>query len=249
MAFEDWAEGLPPRTWQRILSVDVGGASPWAWEWTARDPLGYLVVYDEIYETTTDVERLVAKALPKMKAVDGGDYNWLGKCIDYENKIAAEDLRRRGITVTNAIKHNKLASIHRLASYLHPNQKRPFPSWHPKAGQPGSPLLFVMDRCSNLIRELPQQAWKEGTGDSLKDEADRSIPNHAVDAMLYTVRILPHPSEIKIDYKPVEKRMNTISSLYYEDLKKRKEQANPTDTRRPYRPDHMTGGNEWLVQL
>lgn len=249
MAFEGWTNGIPPREWARILSIDVGGASPWAFEWSARDPQGYVVVYDEIYMVTSDIDKLVGLALPRMKHPDGDYPTWLGKLIDYENKIAAEDLRRRGILVTNAIKHNKLASVHRLHGYLHPNTRRPFPGWHPRAGQPGSPLMFIMSRCKNLIHELPQQKWKEGTGDSMKDEMDRSVANHAVDTILYTVRILPHPSEIKIEYKPPESNINQISSLYWEDVKRQKELKNQPEGRRPYKASHiLEGPKRWQLQ-
>jgi hypothetical protein len=100
-----------------------------------------------------------------------------------------------------------------------------------------------MNRCKTLIRELPQQRWKEGTGDSLKDEADRDVRHDAVDCLLYTVRQLPLATEVKIT--PVstsDSKMSLMSRLYWEDVKKQKELESQGESRRPYNPGHVLGG-------
>jgi hypothetical protein len=201
------------------------------------DPSGFLVFYDEIYLATTDVDKLVELALPKMVNPETKeDYKWLFKAADYENRVAMEDMRRRGILVTNAVKHNKLASVHRLSSYIHPNQKRQFPPWHPKVGSYGAPLMFITRRCKNLAMELPQQRWKaDNANASLKDEMDRNVKNHATDAALYTVRLLPHASEVKIQkVDPPTVATNKMSQMYWEDVR-RAEARKADNTRQPYR--------------
>ena len=240
MAFDGWENNIPPQSWDRMLAMDTGGSSPNALIWTALDPdSGSLVAYDEVYEVTTDMRSLADKALPKMTTLSQGSYHFRFKVIDYENKIAAEDMRRYGIEFDNAVKHNKMLSVHRFSGYLHPNPRRPFPQWHPLAGQPGAPLFFITANCSNLIREIPQQRWKEGRGDTMKDEADRNVPNHAVDCCLYTVRLLPPAADVKI-VAPVLNtgpRINTISALYWEDVRKKREAKEP-EQRQKYRSDH-----------
>src|SRR5437773_9866437 len=114
MAYEEWVNGEPPVTWDRILAWDVGGAAPHALIWSAIDTQGYLTSYDEVYLATTDMSRIADLALPKMKTASGLELNFRFRVVDYENKIAAEDMRRLGITFTNAIKHGKAASIQRL---------------------------------------------------------------------------------------------------------------------------------------
>lgn len=233
--YSTWPNGIPPKAWQRVLACDVGGASPWAFEWSAVDPWHNLIFYDEIYKITTDVELLVVECLPKMVNEEGLPYNFLAKVIDYENKIAAEDLRRRGILFTNAQKHGKAGSFQRLNAYLHPNPKHQFPPWHPRAGEFGSPRLFIMSRCKNLIKEFPQQRWK-GAKEGLKDEADRSIANHAVDCVLYTVRQLPHPMELKPTNNLVgPAAISLMSRMYWEDCAKAEKKRVPESGRRPYR--------------
>lgn len=225
MRYQEWPDGVPPRDWPRLLGVDIGGASPWAWEWGALDPVGNLIIYEELYEKTADVDRFVERALINMADKDHMPYNFMAKVIDYENKVAAEDLRRRGIVMTNAAKHGKDGSFARMHGYLHPNPKHHFPEWHPKAGKPYSPRLFIMARCKNLIREFPQQRWKDpGGGASLKDIPDKSIANHAVDAVLYMLRELPKPADLKVDQGGEDKQTLSLASrLYYADLEREKQ--------------------------
>jgi hypothetical protein len=218
--------GVPPFNWIRLLGIDVGGASPWAFLWCAVDNQGNVIVYDEIYKTTTDVDLLTDMALPKMNPPGGGDYQFQAAVIDYENKIAAEDLSKRGINCTNAQKRNKQSSILRLASYLHPQPDHRYPEWHSRAGERNAPRLFISDRCVNLRRELPQQRWKEQkskTGDLMvKDEMAANIPNHAVDALLYILRERPQVSELpKTLYdNQMYCSLSKSTQMYYHDAAK-----------------------------
>src|SRR2546425_1183962 len=81
--------------------------------------------------------------------------------MDSENKVAQEELRQMGIRVSNAKKMNKReGAINRMARYLHPNPLRPFPDWHPRKGQLGSPGIFFTEGCPKLREEVPQQRWR-----------------------------------------------------------------------------------------
>lgn len=244
-----WIDGTPPPDWPRVMAMDVGGATPNALEWFAQDPESLcLVAYDEINETTTDMRKIAMLALPKMKHPSGVGYNFLAKVIDYENRIAADDMAKHGIRFTNAVKQNKTVSIHRLAGYLHPNPKRPFPIWHPNSGKLGSPLLFITSRCKTLIKEIPIQKWKnERVGDSMKDEMDRSIRHDSVDCALYVARIMPAPVTIPVPKIMQQEDSRSLQSkLYWADVKAR-EQWKTTPGRKPYNPTH--GGSEWKLSL
>lgn len=221
---ENWINGRPPKEWPRIMACDVGGSSPWAFIWAAIDPFDNVIAYDEVYMTTTNVEALVELAYPKMFDEENKPYTFRAKVIDYENKVAAEDLRRRGIHFTNAQKHGKAGSIARFSSYLHPNAKHHFPNYHPRAGQSGSPRWFFTTNCPNNIREIPQQRWKEDvTNQRLKDELDRTIANHATDCDLYISRELPEPATLKPAPGFEAKNISLMSRMYYADLKKQEE--------------------------
>ncbi len=251
MAYEGWENGRPPATWPRYLSFDVGGATANAMEWVAQDPVSLSLVYEEeLYKITTDMRLLADEALPKMKSPSGVEYTFASKVGDYENRVALDDMAKYGIRFDNAVKQNKVLSVHRLASYLHPNPKRPFPAWHPDAGRMGAPLLFISPVCKHLIAEIPQQKWKEdrfAVGDR-KDELDRNVKHDAVDCALYIARILPAPATIPIiQVKLVAKTKSLQSALYWEDVR-RKEAAKTAEARTKYNPNHE-GANTWKSLL
>lgn len=248
-----WENGAPPRTWVRVLSMDVGGATANAMEWAAICPeTQSLVFYEEVHIVTTNMRKVADLALPKMKPEGSPvEYNFLAKIGDYENRVALADMGRHGIVFTNAVKHNKTISVGRLSGYMHPNEKRPFPSWHPRAGQLGAPLMFVTSNCKHLIEEIPQQRWKKdavkgGDGTSVKDELDRSVPHDAVDCALYIARIMPAPATIPIlKSESIEDTRSLQSKLYWEDVKRQKATESSTAPRKPYNPNH-NGGDKWL---
>lgn len=246
--YKDWIEGTPPVSWPRLMAFDVGGASANEMLWAAQDPeTQSLVFYDELNKITTDMRALATEALPHMKAPNGQDYTFLSKVGDYENRVALDDMARFGIRFTNAVKHNKTLSIHRLSGYLHPNPKRPFPSWHPRAGELGAPLLYITAGCPQLITEIPLQKWKaQKMGQSIKDELDRSVRHDAVDCALYIARILPAPATIAIPkVAVVEKTRSLQSILYWEDVRRQQAKQSESQSRKKYNPNHGAGGRHW----
>ncbi len=249
--FEDWEGGIPPFSWKRYLAFDVGGATANAMEWAAQDPKTLsLVFYHELHKITTDMRALAAEALPHMKS-EGRDYDFTAKVGDYENLVALSDMAKYGIHFDNAVKQNKIKSVHRLQAYLHPNPKRPFPMWHPLAGQLGAPLMFILPQCTHLIEELPQQKWKADTsGNDVKDELDRSVKHDAVDCALYITRICPAPADIPvIKLTENEKQLSLQSRLYWEDIRRNeaKKKQSAIAQRKRYNPDH--GGTDWSTSL
>lgn len=189
---ECFKKGIPQH-WTRVLGVDVGGTHPWAWIFIAVDELGNLLVYDEIYGPGTRVGPFVALAKPKIAGL-----KFKAMVIDYENKLAAGELGEHGIRMTNAQKVNKMETVLRISGYLHPNEKRPYPSWHPMAGKPGSPGLFISDTCKGTLAELPQQRWRKIRGqETLANEIDPTVPNDCMDALGYAVRELPKPATLE----------------------------------------------------
>ena len=246
----EWTNGRPPKEWKRLLAVDVGGSSPWAFEWVAVDPWGNLIFYDEISKTTSNVDELAEEALPKM-GENGAPYDFQAKVIDYENKIAAADMEKRGIRFTNARKMNKSGdggSVSRLSSYLHPNHKHAYPPYHPLAGQMGSPRAFFVSKdyernvgCPNLIRELPQQQWDQQLqSDQFKDVMDRNIRHDAVDCALYITREMPHPATLPVNpYAATVTNVSKMAEMYYYDVKRQQEKESETRPRQPYRISHV----------
>jgi hypothetical protein len=217
-----WEKHEPPKHWPRYMGIDTGGTDPWAFEVSAVDPYGNVIFYDEIYRPETDVTSF-EKPLNAM--LDGRNLESVP--MDYENKVAQEELRRIGIRVKNAYKRDKVKkSFHQVARYLHPNPERAFPDWHPKAGQPGSPGLFFTERVPNMVRELPQQRWKKLAGTDISlNEPDSRVSDHAVSALYYTLRERPRPEEAlkPLGLKLKEAGMD-LQSVYYHLLEKQHEE-------------------------
>lgn len=251
MAFEGWEGHIPPYSWARIMAMDIGGATPNHILIAAVCPdTQSVVAYDEINKVTTDMRLMAELALPKMKhEPTGHEYTFLAKVGDYENRIALDDMARHGVRFTNAVKQHKNVSIHRFSGYLHANPKRPFPSWHPKAGKLGAPLWYITPNCKELIKQVPIQKWKnEKDGTSMKDEMDRAVIHDAVDCALYIARILPAPATIPVPKVRLKnENMSLQSRLYYLDVEKALQQKDRTAPRRPYNPNH--GDGRWASVL
>ena len=223
----EWINGRPPRDWKRVMACDVGGATHWAFEIAAQDPWGNVVFYDEL-SAIAEMDWLAEKLKPKLLDEHGEPYYWIAKVIDYENKLAAEDFRRRGVIFTNAQKMGKASSINRLSAYLSTNPKHHFPEWHPRAGQPNAPRLYVTSGCPVLIHEIPQQRWKEEVGSDgrLKNEADRSVRHDCWDACIYIVRELPDPATLPAIPAPDARHpLSKQSECYYEMVRMKEREA------------------------
>lgn len=250
MPFDGWNGFTPPYDWSRVLAMDVGGATNNALEWGAICPdTQSVVIYHELVKTTTDIRLLASLAKPYLSDPNGNAYTFKFKVGDYENRIALDDMGRHGVQFLNAVKHDKNLSIQRMSQYLHPNPLRPYPNWHPKAGQMGAPLLFITPNCTELLREIPNQKWKkDANGGQTKDEMDRTIRHDTVDCLLYICRMLPAPATVPLPkhVRPEKKGSNSLMSrMYWQDVK-RVEESQKTPDRRTYNPAH-NGGIGWKL--
>jgi hypothetical protein len=50
--------------------------------------------------------------------------------------------------------NDRAAGYARLLELIHPQGRRPFPGWHPRSGELGSPQLFVFRSCEHVIEQL-----------------------------------------------------------------------------------------------
>lgn len=236
-----WTHHQPPLAWPRYLGIDTGGADPWAFEFAAIDYMGNLIWCDEIYRPETYVRSFEAELKKKMQGL-----TFKSIPMDNENLAAIEELRHMGIRVTKAIKRNKReGAINKLARYLHPNPLRPFPDWHPRAGQMGSPGMFFTERCPKLVEELPQQRWREINGISV-NEPDPKVGDHSCDAAYYVVRERPEPAQLPKVMTPEQMNLDLRSQHYWTLVADRK--AHLREERRGYRnlAPPATGPRHWV---
>jgi hypothetical protein len=66
---------------------------------------------------------------------------------------SADEFHDCGLPIVKA-NNDRRAGYLRLSELLKPDEDRRFPSWHPRAGELGSPRMFVSERCTNLVEQL-----------------------------------------------------------------------------------------------
>ncbi len=200
----NWAGGRPPLAWLRILGWDHGMKNPTACPFIAFDETRpdetYALVYNEHYQLSDQLAEHAnaVKALAEgdsvprtpdekgiivvMDPATAGDYSETGKNF---RELYAE-MGIHGLVANKQV----MAGIQVCQEWLQPSQLRPFPWWHPRAGELGSPkIFFVRERTRSLRHELPLYEWeprKPGQAINEKEKV-RKYLDHALDAWRYAM--------------------------------------------------------------
>jgi hypothetical protein len=108
----------------------------------------------------------------------------------------ADEYRLYGILPMRA-NHDRAAGYARLLELLHPDDERPFPSWHPRRGEKGSPRLFVFPSCKHLISQFKSAPIAEDGRDAGEayDAKWANAHGHALDSARYFAMTRPSPSQ------------------------------------------------------
>jgi len=212
--FEGGVHSIPPfdipQHWPRFIALDHGIVNPTAVLWGAIDEAGRVYVYHEYYVAGKGVEEH-AEAIKEICKVLGNtpmtqdnkikifmDYSLKGD-YDPHGLSAWEHYNRRGIFGLNA---NKAVQdgIQTVQLYLKPRQDRTYPQYHPRAGQPGAPGLFIFDgACPWLVKELKAYEWEENREGSNASEQPKKFFDHLADALRYLCQAIreQHSPEAK----------------------------------------------------
>lgn len=181
-----------PKHWLRVRALDpavngwtcLGGA--------AVDPQGY-IVFTHDYRASNPAIPVHAAAIHRLcegvtwdeSLADTQLWNSVGVRNGIEYSMA-DDYEENGLEFTRANK-DLLAGMARLNGLLMPHPDRPYPAWHPMAGQMNAPGLFVFDTCNEIKTWLPEVRYKQvkdGVSEILskvgKDVFDCFAPGHEV---------------------------------------------------------------------
>ena len=129
----------------------------------------------------------------------------------------AEEYSENGIdleTGDNAMQ----ASLDRCGTLLWADPQHPFPAWHPKAGQTGSPSAFFFETCERSIEEVSAWRFKDfrGGGLGLREEPV-DVDDHLCDCFRYVATSFPQASRV-VKPKPVpsvsEWRIARLKRMY-----------------------------------
>ncbi len=188
-----------PDNWPRIVGWDHGYRNPTAIEVGAVDEVGNIVIYKEHYRDNETVKNHAAAfhAMAKDDKFPVGNNDKFTVFMDYgvkgtydqDGKTIWDEYSNLGIFGLNPDKDVN-AGINMVKEYLKPDPERLYPRWHPKAGQFGSPKLFIVrSACPSLVNELQTYMWeerKEGKDENFQ-EKPRKFNDHAADATRYLV--------------------------------------------------------------
>lgn len=202
----------PPAHWRRYLGWDHGSVNPTACVFVAVEG-EHGLVYNEYYAVGASLHEH-AKAVLALCEGDavprGGDSKSVlvhmdpATAGDYsqEGRNFMELYAELGILGLPANK-NVSAGIQYCTEWLIPDKRRPFPAWHPRHGQLGSPkLFFVRERTRSLRHELPLYEWESKSGmASNESEKPRKYLDHALDAWRYAMMAIRGEAshEVKVE--------------------------------------------------
>jgi hypothetical protein len=191
-----------PDYWTRTEGMDFGSSAPTAWLVFASDPEGTHVGFDEFYEPgfpSDTAPQIIMRRSREYRPQSWQAYDsegWPTRNVvwgDPQSMVNTRQLPDRMSMVTTIgqefndlgvpivpANNKRDAGYVRIAELLKCDPERKFPSWHPRAGEYGSPRLFFFgDRCPNVVEQLKdavledtgpltgsavQQNWESGSG-------------------------------------------------------------------------------------
>lgn len=189
--------------WELVVSIDVGGDSPWAVIPHYIDEWGNMIVADGFVKDTVRTDEVAAwikRNLP-----------WNDRkttfVIDPENKVVMLELAEYGIHCQIATKAVKPGII-RTAGYFHVQKGRALPLWYNRT-QPqdrierfakfGSPRIFVFNTAIPWRKDHDEYIWDPEKPDQPMKTNDRRYD--CCDATRYAAMKRPEPSKLP---QPVE---------------------------------------------
>jgi hypothetical protein len=220
--------GIPsmkiPLHWPRVVGWDHGYRNPTAILAMAVDEMGNIIIYKEHYRDGMTVHenagcfRLMAR---DDKFPVGNDDNWLvfmdygvKGTYDKEGKTIWDEYLAEGIYGLNPDKDVN-AGINMVKQYLKADPERPYPKWHVKAGQMGSPKLFIMrSECPNLINEMQTYQWEETKEQQAHQEKPKKWNDHAVDAARYGIMAVGKQMAPWITPPPTFDELGLVAAKY-----------------------------------
>jgi Terminase large subunit, T4likevirus-type, N-terminal len=193
--------------YERFEAMDYGFNGT-AWALVATDFDGNVIFYDSIAESDRLPDEIAALVSAKRKHEGWGFSNtvWADPSIWHRTAtrnrfgdpaVLADEFGESGVPLTRA-NPDPRAGYARIRTLIEPDEKRRFPLWHPRAGEYGSPRMFVVARrCPELVEQLraaPLQPVDKRDGGEMVDPVFESRHGHFVAMCRYAVMAKPAPS-------------------------------------------------------
>lgn len=192
-------------SFDRFEAADYGlNGAPWClW---ATDYEGNLIAVDMLYEKDLLPSQLVPLIRRKREIgwgepwatyIDPSIWHRTGTLNKWGAPATlADEFTENGIALLRA-NNDPRAGMTRLRELLRCDPDHPFPPWHPRAGQPGSPRVFFTPQVQKLVDELrsaPMQPLDKRDGGEIVDPEWESRNGHAAAMARYAVMSRPDAS-------------------------------------------------------
>ncbi len=228
VAYSDFDESIHvidpiavPAQWYRWDAMDFGIANPTAWLAAAMSYDEEIVIYGEYYSPgliSDHASRILTfranswgapsitladPSITQRTGISREGFGSSGRGATVHSEFAAN-----GISLVPANNDRRAGRV-RISELLRPDPSKPFPEWHPRAGELGSPRLFITSNCKNLIGQIKFAPVDEAEGE-ITDPYWESRHGHAVAACRYllTARNVPN-----------QKKEVARNGRYYSDFK------------------------------
>lgn len=186
-----------PKHWQLLVSIDVGGESPWAVVPMYVDEQGNIIVTGGFHKSTGRVSE-VASWIKRNTPYDQSRTRFI---CDPENPVAVVELSEHGIYASPAQKA-VMPGLLRLEGYLHVQKHRDLPYWYEET-QPhervfkfrgkGAPQMYIFKSAVVTRKEVDTAKWDPDKIDKMYKSSTARFD--AVEALRYGAVEHPEPTK------------------------------------------------------
>src|SRR6185437_788205 len=166
----------------RIEAMDYG-LNGTAWACVATDYDGNVIFFDTISVKDLLPDQVCELVIAKRKHEWGFDnvvwadpslfHRTYGRARFGEPQTLDLEFTDAGVPISRG-NNDPRAGLIRLRDLIEPNEDRKFPEWHPRAGELGSPQLFVVSHNTELIKAITaaplQPIDKSDAGEKINPE-------------------------------------------------------------------------------
>lgn len=191
---------------ERLEAADYG-LNGVAWALVATDFDGNVVFVDSITDRDLLPDEVAALVVAKRKAAWGfGHSAFMDPSVWHRTgqrnkwgrpQMLADEFSDAGVPLEPA-NNDPRAGLVRLRTLIAPDAEHAFPSWHARAGEFGSPRMFVVRQaCAALVEQLrnaPLQPIDRRDGGEIIDPNWESRTGHQTAMARYAVMAKPAPS-------------------------------------------------------
>ena len=211
-----------PAEWPRYRAVDHGLTAPTACTWHATDFEGNVVTYSEYYQRCAIPEEnaklILAQSATEVELICWTVIDPATQGLNAAGGVMESIISqyRRGGLFCRPGNNDVKASIAKLRMLLAPDETHPFPAWHPRAGELGSPRWFIFKGLKHLVWEMQQWKWRDVKPGAVDREKPLEKDDHLVATVRYFVMESPQAAAPKVELTTAQRFERILDDLFPE---------------------------------